>query len=61
MIAQCDHYHQWRAVLAKMRKYPEYGEATIDHLADHITRFSLAGMRSMVGLQGTTSGNGSAS
>jgi AcrR family transcriptional regulator len=61
VMAQCDHYHQWRAVLAGMRKYSDFGEATIDHLADHITRFSLAGMRSVVDPCGVASGNGSAS
>jgi TetR/AcrR family transcriptional regulator, regulator of cefoperazone and chloramphenicol sensitivity len=61
VMAQCDHYHHWRAVLEKMRKYAGFDEATIEHLADHVTRFSLAGMRSVAGPRRAASGDGSAS
>lgn len=47
VMGQCAHYHHGRAVIARLGTYPQYDAATIDHLADHITRFSLAGILAM--------------
>lgn len=47
IMGQCANYHHGRAVIARLGIYPTYDEATIDHLTDHITRFSLAGIRAM--------------
>jgi AcrR family transcriptional regulator len=47
IVSQCHHYYQGRAVVFRQGRYTAYDSATIDHLADHITRFSLAGIRSM--------------
>jgi TetR/AcrR family transcriptional regulator, regulator of cefoperazone and chloramphenicol sensitivity len=47
IIAQCHHYHQGRAVVFRQGTYTAYDPATIEHLADHITRFSLAGIRAI--------------
>ena len=49
IVSQCHHYYHGRAVVFRLRKYTDYDPATIDHLADHITRFSLAGIRAMRG------------
>jgi len=49
LVAQCHHYHHGRAVVARMKIYEKFDKATIDHLADHIIRFSLAGMRAVAG------------
>ncbi len=47
IMGQCGHYHHGRAVVARLGMYPVYDEATIQHLADHITQFSLAGIEAM--------------
>jgi len=47
IIAQCHHYHHARAVISRLGFYPKYDRAAIDQLADHITRFSLAGIRAV--------------
>jgi len=47
IVAQCHYYHQARAVVFRVRRYSSYSPATIEHLADHITQFSLAGIRAM--------------
>lgn len=49
IIAQCHHYHHGRAVVFRLGIYQAYDPATIDHLTDHITRFSLAGIRTLAG------------
>lgn len=45
VMAQCHHYHHARAVVFRIRPYRAYSPAVIDDLADHITRFSVAGIR----------------
>lgn len=47
IMAQCANYHHGRAVITRLGIYPAYDAATIDHLTDHITQFSLAGIRAM--------------
>lgn len=38
-----------RAVIFRQGSYTAYSPSVIEHLADHITRFSLAGIRAMSG------------
>ena len=47
IIAQCHHYHHGRAVVHRLGWYKTYDPAVIEHLTDHITRFSLAGIRAL--------------
>ena len=47
IFAQCHQYYQDRTVIIRMGRYTAYDPATIDHLADHITRFSLAGIHAV--------------
>jgi AcrR family transcriptional regulator len=46
VVSQCLFYHQCRPVICRL--YPDAGAGpeAIESLADHITRFSLAGLRS---------------
>ena len=47
ITGQCFTYHHSRAAIARLGDYLTYDQATIDHLADHITRFSMGALRSM--------------
>ena len=47
VLAQCVSYHHSRAVIARLGVYPVYDQATVDHLGEHITRFSLGALRSL--------------
>lgn len=57
IMGQCVNYHHGRAVITRLGIYPAYDAATIEHLADHITQFSLAGIRAMASRAGATGGN----
>lgn len=45
VIGQCVHFNHGRALLSRLGPYRVYDPPTIEHLADHIARFSLAGIR----------------
>jgi len=55
MVADCAHsitgqcfiFYHARAVIARLGAYPAHDSATIEHLAEHITRFSLGALRSI--------------
>jgi TetR/AcrR family transcriptional regulator, regulator of cefoperazone and chloramphenicol sensitivity len=47
VFAQCHQYHHDRTVVFRLGRYTAYDPATIDHLADHITSFSLAGIHAV--------------
>jgi len=47
IFAACHIFDHARAVITRMGQYPEYDGATIEHLIDHVTRFSLGGIRAM--------------
>lgn len=49
IIGQCLHYRSHRPALERMYPFQQYGPADIQRLADHITRFSLAALRSLQG------------
>ena len=57
IMGQCADYHHGRAVIARLGIYRVYDEATINHLTEHIVRFSLAGIRAMVNPVGSTGEN----
>lgn len=45
IMGQCVYYHHARAVLARLYPVQSYGSDDIARLADHISEFSLAGLR----------------
>ncbi|MDH4099599.1 MAG: CerR family C-terminal domain-containing protein [Nitrospirota bacterium] len=45
IVAQCLFYYQCRPVITRLNPQQSYDPAAIDRLADHITRFSLGGLR----------------
>jgi TetR/AcrR family transcriptional regulator, regulator of cefoperazone and chloramphenicol sensitivity len=47
ILAQCQIYDHGRAVIARLGHYQAYDAATIEHLVDHVTRFSLGGIRAL--------------
>jgi AcrR family transcriptional regulator len=47
VFGQCGEYHRGRAILSRVGPYKAFDEAVVEHLADHITRFSLAGIRAI--------------
>ena len=47
ITSQCFIYYHSRAVVARMGVYPAYDQPTIDHLAEHITQFSLGALRAV--------------
>lgn len=47
IVGQCLHYHHARHVLRLLVGQPEYGRYDIEHLTDHICRFSLAAVRGL--------------
>lgn len=47
IIGQCKYYSHVKPFAARLGPYSEFDQATIAHLADHITRFSLAGIRAL--------------
>jgi AcrR family transcriptional regulator len=47
IVAQCHHFEHAQAAVFRMGRYTNYTPEVIDHLADHITRFSLAGIRAL--------------
>jgi len=52
IFGQCGEYHRGQAVLTRVGPYRVLDEAVVEHLADHITRFSLAGIRAIAGTEG---------
>ncbi len=48
VVSQCVFYHHCRPVVSRLfPKYPPRDPASIERLADHITRFSLAAMKQL--------------
>jgi TetR/AcrR family transcriptional regulator, regulator of cefoperazone and chloramphenicol sensitivity len=45
IVSQCLFYGHCRAVVARLDPEQKFEPADLEHLADHITRFSLAGLR----------------
>ena len=45
IMGQCVYYHHARAVLARLYPVQSYGTDDIARLADHVSEFSLAGLR----------------
>jgi AcrR family transcriptional regulator len=45
IISQCVYYHHARSVIKRLYPEQEYGLEDIERLADHITQFSLAGLK----------------
>lgn len=47
VLAQCSSYHQSQAVIQRLEQLAVHDPATIEHLADHIFRFSLGGIQAL--------------
>jgi AcrR family transcriptional regulator len=47
VVAQCNHLHVAQAVISRLGQYPAYDAEAVEHLIDHITQFSLGGIRAM--------------
>jgi len=47
VLAQCANYHNSEAIVRRVDGLDVHDPATIDHLAEHVYRFSLAGIRAM--------------
>lgn len=47
IIGQCKYYSHVKPVIARLGTYTQFDPPTIEHLVDHITRFSLAGIRAL--------------
>jgi AcrR family transcriptional regulator len=47
ILGQCGSYAHARGIIHHVTTYKEYDEATIEHLAAHVTRFSLAALRGL--------------
>jgi len=45
IVGQCNHFRQAKAVISRLGYYPVHDAQSLEHLIDHITRFSLAGLR----------------
>jgi TetR/AcrR family transcriptional regulator, regulator of cefoperazone and chloramphenicol sensitivity len=54
VLAQCANYHHSEAIIRRLDELDVHDPATIDHLAEHVFRFSLAGIRAMAGLDATS-------
>lgn len=49
VVSQILHYHHCRPVMMRMSPEMKFDAAAIEKLTDHITRFSLAGIKEMAG------------
>ncbi len=49
IMAQCHLFDHARVLLARLGEYTVYDAATIEHLVEHITQFSLEGIRGLGG------------
>jgi AcrR family transcriptional regulator len=49
VVGQCNHLRVAQALISRLGYYPVCDAAAVEHLADHITRFSLAGIRATLG------------
>jgi TetR/AcrR family transcriptional regulator, regulator of cefoperazone and chloramphenicol sensitivity len=47
VLAQCVSFHHSQAIIERLAQHRLYDEATIEHLADHVTEFSLGGIRAL--------------
>jgi AcrR family transcriptional regulator len=47
ILAQCVSFHHSQPIIERLGRYHDYDEATIEHLADHVTEFSLGGIRAL--------------
>ena len=47
VISQCASYQNARAVVQRLAHLDVHDPATIEHLADHVYRFSLGGIRAL--------------
>jgi TetR/AcrR family transcriptional regulator, regulator of cefoperazone and chloramphenicol sensitivity len=56
VLAQCANYHHSEAIIERLDGLDVHDPATIDHLAEHVYRFSLAGIRAMAGDDATSNG-----
>ncbi len=48
VVGQCNHLHVAQAVISRLGQYPVYDAGAVEHLVDHITRFSLGGIHAML-------------
>ena len=51
ILSQCVYYHHARPVIRRLYPEQSYGEESIEQLADHITKFSLAALKAFSGQQ----------
>jgi AcrR family transcriptional regulator len=49
ILSQCVYYHHARPVIGRLYPEQSYGEESIEELADHITKFSLAALKAFSG------------
>ena len=49
VLSQCASYQNSQAVVQRLSHMDVHNPATIEHLAEHVYRFSLGGIRAMVG------------
>ena len=47
VISQCSSYHHNEAIIQRLHQMNVYDPATIEHLAEHVYRFSLGGVRAI--------------
>lgn len=47
VLGQCNCFRHAQPLVARVSSYREYDDATIEHLVDHVTQFSLAGIRAI--------------
>lgn len=48
ILSQCSIYHNTREIIARMNPRRKFDKKGVNRLADHICKFSLAGMRALV-------------
>jgi AcrR family transcriptional regulator len=49
VLAQCANYHHSEVIVQRLDALDVHDPATIEHLAEHVFRFSLAGIRALAG------------
>jgi AcrR family transcriptional regulator len=47
IISQCTLYHYSKEIIVRLEPHETFGPGAVERLADHITRFSLAGIRAL--------------
>jgi AcrR family transcriptional regulator len=49
IVGQCNHFRFAQPVISRLGPYPNYDEASVEHLVEHIVRFSLGGLHAQIG------------